>query len=445
MCTTRALEAPSSTNRYYGNRLLTEYLIARTLADNECEHHLSAVVRDTVFYILQERPEDRGRREEYMRALCVATVQSHGPWEFGNIYQIIKPTRPRLCPYPLRPRQCSFFENALGATAYLGLNSLVERLISIGVRDDLTYFGWSINIFAGKGDVEMTRLILESGNHIRESRRQALGNAASNGHICVMKVLLEEKYNKDIPDDAFEWTTFEWVIRRAAASGQVAVLQFLIEVVDSRGLLKAPRRTFLWSDQNNPLAALYDVILWTAALEGQEEVVKRALDRGANANIMRGPPSKVCTALDGASKNGHEGVVRLLLTRGAKLQICRSSYPLIHAVRGGWLRIAQILIHSGAEVNPMTKRKERFPLVAAVQRGQADSVLLLLRNGAHLKRLGIGKAAYLHARECGYTTIMSMLVEYGVDDTSVDLALEVDIEKEPLLIDEFFQTLSLDC
>jgi hypothetical protein len=156
---TKALDSPDYEHRYYGDRLYSEYLLARTLADHSRTHHLSGVIRDTAEYILQETRADNTGREEYMRSLCMSMVQSCYVWEVARIlnpaYCFSGSTVPR--------RECSPQENALAAAAHLGIVSLFQRLVEDGVKNAATYFGRPLECAARRGDYEMTHTLLEKG------------------------------------------------------------------------------------------------------------------------------------------------------------------------------------------------------------------------------------------------------------------------------------------
>jgi ankyrin repeat protein len=158
-------------------------------------------------------------------------------------------------------------------------------------------------------------------------------------------------------------------------------------------------------------------ILMSAALHGQEDVARTALDHGADPNAANFPLMKWSSVLEGASKKGYEGIVRLLLARGAKLRPRQRANPLIQAIRGGWLRIAQILIDHGAEVNPFPTIKDPnplSPLLTAVEHGRAEMLQLLLENGANF---GVNSClsceATTLAASHGHASIMRLLAEHG--------------------------------
>ena len=165
-------------------------------------------------------------------------------------------------------------------------------------------------------------------------------------------------------------------------------------------------------------------ILLAAAGEGHEEIVALALANGVDPNSIT-PTQTIApkTPLEAAAKYGHENVVRLLLSQGAKPIIGRSANKniyympnsLIHAIRRNRLRIAQMLIDHGAELNP--KNLDHYhPLRMAVVAGKADMVRLLLENAAtFINRPTEGHKAYLLAKSRGKSEVVALLVKYGVE------------------------------
>lgn len=126
-------------------------------------------------------------------------------------------------------------------------------------------------------------------------------------------------------------------------------------------------------------------ILKTAASHGREHILRHFLDNGADPNARRLAVSRgrnSTTLLGRAARGGHEGAVRLLLERGADPNRYNDSIPLVQAVRGGWLKVAEILIDAGAEVNSKDKWLQQSPLEAALQCEQTECAKMLLEHGA---------------------------------------------------------------
>jgi ankyrin repeat protein len=104
--------------------------------------------------------------------------------------------------------------------------------------------------------------------------------------------------------------------------------------------------------------------LMMAALGGHLDVVKLLLERGANVNVRsKGSPFVVSqlaakrpggwTALAAAASSGNPDVVRVLMERGASVQAVAEDQmsPLVAAINGRNPAIVQLLLQRGADVN----------------------------------------------------------------------------------------------
>lgn len=115
-------------------------------------------------------------------------------------------------------------------------------------------------------------------------------------------------------------------------------------------------------------------VLSHSAEDGQESLVARLLDRGAelDARDMRGR-----TALSWAAQRGRAGVVGMLLERGAGTEEADERYCVFVESPGG-----------------------RTPLFYAAEEGCEDVVLLLLRKGADAGRCDGGGGGVRWAGRC---------------------------------------------
>jgi ankyrin repeat protein len=146
-----------------------------------------------------------------------------------------------------------------------------------------------------------------------------------------------------------------------------------------------------------------------AAQEGQLEMVKLLLDKGAaievKVNYRGAPPATVAfyadpatlkllstkspidaigaTPLYIAAKEGHTAIAEALLAKGAAVDSEESmgNTPLYIAAQEGHVEVVKLLLEKGARIEG--KRSDRVtPLATAAQQGQLQVVELLLEKGA---------------------------------------------------------------
>ena len=156
---------------------------------------------------------------------------------------------------------------------------------------------------------------------------------------------------------------------KAAANGHVAVVKLLVE---KGAKLEA-------KDERNGLTPL----LWAAA-NGHEAVVKLLLEKGAELEAK----DHGQTPLFYAAANGREAVVKLLVEKGAKLEAKdkdNGQTPLFHAAANGREAVVKLLLEKGAELEAKDKENGQTPLSYAAANGREAVVKLLVEKGAELE------------------------------------------------------------
>ncbi|XP_030365896.1 ankyrin repeat domain-containing protein 39 [Strigops habroptila] len=129
--------------------------------------------------------------------------------------------------------------------------------------------------------------------------------------------------------------------------------------------------------------------IWAAARDGDEPRVRQLLDR-------RGEPCQTdlagYTALHYASRNGHLGVCRLLLQRGARCDARTpgGATPLHRASFCGHLAVARLLLAHGAD--PAAADGDgRTSLHKAAEQGHRELCALLLQHSPALAAIADAK------------------------------------------------------
>jgi ankyrin repeat protein len=115
---------------------------------------------------------------------------------------------------------------------------------------------------------------------------------------------------------------------------------------------------------NHSCFPFYDTPLHRAALEGHEEVVRLLVSRGA---LVNKPNGRGCTPLHLTTIRHHEKIALLLIRYGADInqQDEDGSTPLHHAIKYGYKPFVQFLIDHGADINK-PDRDGKTPLQTAV-------------------------------------------------------------------------------
>lgn len=427
VCATRILETPAYETQSVHMSVLSEYLF--TLVCNDASGCLTAKhISQTVDYILEQMPEARHNRQEYIRSLCHRAVESFCSTEWRP-FQYNNKSFGRLATQIVSGRELIFWnhhatsenilQNALPAATCLGLTSLAKKMIANGAKDTASYFGTSLFCAVKRDDVELTALLLESGGS--ELTWQSLQQAARNGNEAMLQLLLDSKYK----ENGWKSTDFQYAIEGAAARGDWSLIEILIQRAISDGELEEKKPLMIKGYNGGFFVPVYDVVLISAVFHGNQDVAQAALDHGASP-AARPRPIRLhyYPVLVMATMNGYEEIVRLLLDRG----LCESKFArfdlrlaLGKAIQRGWLSIVQLLVEKGAELRPIVDHTKygywREPtLSSAVHYTRVDILEYLLDS----KSADLGtnpdafKVAYELAVSRGHTSIAHQFVHRGL-------------------------------
>lgn len=160
-------------------------------------------------------------------------------------------------------------------------------------------------------------------------------------------------------------------------------------------------------------------------------VAKLLLDNGADIDAI----DNRHTALYAAGRSGNEEVVRLLLARGANVDLGGvgdgfACVPLLYACRTGFIMIAQDLIAHGADIN-RTYSSIGTPLALACYYGHEAIARLLIQKGVDIEAVRSPEylTALSHACFRGQESIVRLLLDSGAEanmQSAVRLKIEGD-------------------
>ena len=154
-----------------------------------------------------------------------------------------------------------------------------------------------------------------------------------------------------------------------------------------------------------------------AAAAGDTAEVQRLLDEGADPN-QKG----VGSPLYFAAQRGHVKVVELLLEAGAEVNaVTRFGTALQIAARGNRIQIVEVLLENGADPNIPGGPEMKMPLHDAAERGALEAARVLLENGADVN----GRTSMLHppihlAAFKGKDDLVALLGEFGASPMNVE-------------------------
>ena len=241
----------------------------------------------------------------------------------------------------------------------------------------------------------------------------ALRVASRAGHEGVVQLLLAKGADFNASDGKFHGTA----LQEASAGGHEGVVQLLL----AKGAdINAPAREFHRAQYSsledhivNPPAGVFGRnALQEASYHGHEGVLQLLLAKGADVNAQ----GQYGTALQEASYHGHEGVVQLLLAKGADVNAQgEDGDALQQASDVGYQAVIRLLSAKGVGVN--APGKYTTALQYASGRGHEGVVQLLLAKGADINAPGpkFGGNALQCASAAGHEGVVELLLANGAD------------------------------
>lgn len=276
------------------------------------------------------------------------------------------------------------------------------------------YFG----IYSAVRD-QLVKNNMDSNSRDTENRTP-LSYAAENGHVAVVKLLLDHSSDANLD---YEYDSASQLLL-AISRGYLAIVKLLLDNgadankdVYIKPLDHAARRGYLAIvkllldkgakvDSKNEYGG---TALWHAVVKGHKAVVELLLEKGANIDSkdIHEQTPLMADALDGDAS-----MVMFLLEKGADINTKdrnrRTSLWLASA--RSRVAIVKLLLEKGAHVDPQDDDEGKTPLILAVIEGDKSIVSLLLQNGAGCTiKDKDGRTPLSWAEEKGYGTIVQML------------------------------------
>jgi ankyrin repeat protein len=223
---------------------------------------------------------------------------------------------------------------------------------------------------------------------------KTLNAAALEGHINIIKILLDNGANAAVQNDFYGNA-----LHSASLKGHAEIVKLLLE----RGM------------DVNAQGGKYCSALQAASYEGHIEVVHQLLNHGADVNA---PGGDCGNALQAASLNGYINIVNLLLEKGADVSARAGLYgnALQAASHNGHSEIVEILFSKGLGFLNEKIKTYSGALQAASLNGHIKIVLYLLDKGGDDEFNGDEYGNALQASSLnGYIDIVKLLIAKGAD------------------------------
>ncbi|GFR22359.1 hypothetical protein TNCT_213892 [Trichonephila clavata] len=244
---------------------------------------------------------------------------------------------------------------------------LVEAFLSRGADANaitLTDGTSPLHYAADAGYVEIVKILLKNKAKINAFTNVGLTPihlAAVKGHTSVVKLLLENGANAKVTDNKNR-NSFEM----AVANGNAEVVKILLQ-----------EKNFHINDKGNDGFSLLHI----AAQEGNLNIIKYLIDRGADVNSQNDAGSK---PIHIAAREGHKDIVELFLNcKSLNNYLGAFDQSLVHyATMGSQLEILKLLIDLKFDVNA-SDRNDLKPVHIAVSSNDKNILLILLQHGAY--------------------------------------------------------------
>eukprot|EP00439_Symbiodinium_sp_Y106_P023855 s1984_g2.t3 len=295
-----------------------------------------------------------------------------------------------LLPFADLPESCM---DELCNAASEGWLAKVERLLQL--PQDPDFCRWSLTplrLASCNGHVEIVRLLLEAGadkDLADNDGYTPLISASSRGHVEIARLLLEAGANKDM-------ATSDGATALMFASGRG-------DVEVARLLLQAGADPDLGDDDG-------DTPLMIASSDGHVDIARLLLEAGANTDMTN---NEGIVPLMAATKKRDVEVARLLLEANADKDLAdhNGKTPLIFVSWDGHVEMARLLLEANADKN-LADHEGNTPLTLASLDGHVEMARLLLEAGADKDLADYdGYTPFFWASSRGHVELARLLLE----------------------------------
>ncbi|KAF4981042.1 hypothetical protein FZEAL_3094 [Fusarium zealandicum] len=280
-------------------------------------------------------------------------------------------------------------------------------------RSDLTMFEFLIEHYSEKltpqefskalvkaaeyGRLEAFTRLFKSYEHTKETKQEALDEAAWGDHWDVVRLLLEECVDLNCdeaflrtaqgPDGEPEIQILEalWEYSQGLISTET-LDESLYEATDYENI-RTIERLLRFGANPDATGKEYGNALTAAAYDGRKDIVQMLLDANANVNSPDG------WALQTAAEQGHMEIVDLLLKSGADVNACTTHEDMTQgtalqaAIEAGKNEIVDVLLEHGADPD-LGGGDLTCPIIAAASKSEGDIVRRLVEAKADVNVVG---------------------------------------------------------